>query len=58
MASQEKCSFPHAWLQVARGSLAVNGVALQQGDGAAVSEEPRLRLAAREDLEMLIFELA
>lgn len=48
----------HAWLQVARGSLAMNGVALQQGDGAAVSEEHHLRLEAGADTEVLIFELA
>ncbi len=48
----------HAWIQVARGALAVNGVELLQGDGAAVSEEPRLRLEAREDTEVLVFELA
>src|ERR1017187_9887603 len=29
----------HGWVQVARGEVAVNGIALAQGDGAAISDE-------------------
>ena len=29
----------HAWVQVARGSILLNGLALENGDGAAVSDE-------------------
>ncbi len=32
----------YAWLQVAKGAVELNGKALSQGDGAAVSEEARL----------------
>ena len=48
----------HAWIQVASGGLNVNGAALQAGDGAAVSEEPLLELAAIERSEFLLFDLA
>ncbi|MBI3934250.1 MAG: pirin family protein [Acidobacteria bacterium] len=48
----------HAWLQVARGALSVNDTALATGDGAGVSDEQQLEFAAREDGEMLLFDLA
>jgi redox-sensitive bicupin YhaK (pirin superfamily) len=48
----------HAWLQVARGAVTVNGEALTQGDGAAVSAETALELAATETAEVLVFDLA
>ena len=48
----------HAWVQAARGSLAVNGVQLKQGDGAAIDHESNLRIQASEDAEVLVFELA
>lgn len=48
----------HAWLQVARGSLTVNGLELKQGDGAAISEEPGLAIRAQMETEVLVFELA
>lgn len=50
----------HAWLQLARGALAVNGGAatLAAGDGLAASDEPRLTLEAREPSELLLFDLA
>src|SRR5438309_5537040 len=38
----------HAWLQVAAGSVALNGIELKQGDGAAVSQEVTIRIAAQE----------
>jgi redox-sensitive bicupin YhaK (pirin superfamily) len=47
----------HAWLHVARGALALNGHALAEGDGAAVSEEASLRLSGRSDAEVLLFDL-
>ena len=46
-----------AWLQVAAGSVTLNDVALKQGDGAAVSEESKLRITAREPAEVLLFDL-
>jgi hypothetical protein len=48
----------HAWVQVARGSLALSGVALDEGDGASTSEGPRLELRATGDAELLLFDLA
>ena len=47
----------HAWLQVARGALTLNGEALQQGDGAAISDEAELDIVATEDAEILLFDL-
>jgi hypothetical protein len=47
----------HAWLQVARGGVTVNGTALNVSDGAGISEEPHITLAARESSEVLLFEL-
>ena len=47
-----------AWLQVAAGSVVLNDVALQQGDGAAVTEESSLRITAQEPAEVLLFDLA
>ncbi len=48
----------HAWVQVARGALSVNGTVLKPGDGAAVSEETRLDFVASEPAEVLLFDLA
>jgi hypothetical protein len=48
----------HAWVQVASGAVRLGDVALGEGDGAAVSEEPRLRLRAETDAEVLVFDLA
>jgi hypothetical protein len=48
----------NAWLQVAAGSVTLNGVPLKQGDGAAVSEESNLIVTANEAAEVLLFDLA
>lgn len=48
----------HAWVQVARGSLRVNGQELTAGDGAAISEVSRLELEGIERAEVLVFDLA
>lgn len=48
----------HAWIQVAQGAVTLNGQALNQGDGAAVSEEAALDLQATADSEVLVFDLA
>ena len=47
-----------AWVQVARGSVSINGEALREGDGAAVENETSLELAASEEAEVLVFDLA
>ena len=45
------------WLQVAAGSVKLNEVALEQGDGAAVSQESQLRVTAEGPAEVLLFDL-
>jgi redox-sensitive bicupin YhaK (pirin superfamily) len=47
----------HAWVQVVRGRVALNGHVLGQGDGAATSDETRLELEGIETAEFLIFDL-
>jgi len=46
------------WVQVARGAATLNGVALAQGDGAAVRGEEQLELAANDSAELLVFDMA
>jgi redox-sensitive bicupin YhaK (pirin superfamily) len=48
----------HAYLQVARGRVLVDGVVLGAGDGAAVSDVREVTLCAREPAEALLFDLA
>jgi redox-sensitive bicupin YhaK (pirin superfamily) len=48
----------HAWLQVARGAVELNGKKLKQGDGAAISDETKLKITGTEDAEVLLFDLA
>jgi hypothetical protein len=48
----------HAWLQVAKGEVELNGKKLAQGDGAAVSNETRLTIRGMKDAEVLLFDLA
>ena len=46
----------YAWLQVARGTVDVNGQTLRAGDGAAIEDERTLTLRGR-DAELLLFDL-
>lgn len=48
----------HAWIQVAKGGVTVNGQALSQGDGAALSDVAAVTLRAEADAEVLLFDLA
>jgi quercetin 2,3-dioxygenase len=48
----------HAWLQVARGEITLNGEGLNQGDGAAISAEEKISLRGLQDAEVLLFDLA
>ncbi len=48
----------HAWLQVVRGAVQLNSERLETGDGAAVSDEPRLEVRAAGPAEVLLFDLA
>jgi hypothetical protein len=46
-----------AWLQIAEGALALNGVALATGDGASTEEPGTLTLVATGPTEALLFDL-
>lgn len=48
----------HAYVQVAKGSVTLNGKKLEQGDGAAISEEKSFELTGVNDAEVLVFDLA
>jgi len=48
----------HAWIHVARGCVSLNGTALSEGDGAAVSGEESLGFLGDEPAEVLLFDLA
>src|SRR5258708_580866 len=47
----------HAWVHVARGAATVNGQALGEGDGAALSDERAVTIDGRGG-EVLVFDLA
>lgn len=47
----------YAWIQVARGSVSVNGENAGQGDGVVVVGETMLQIVGREDSELLVFDL-
>ena len=46
------------WLQVARGSVTVNGQDLEEGDGAAIERLSNLSVVAKGDAEVLLFDMA
>ena len=46
-----------AYVQVVRGSVQLNGVALTAGDGARVENETTLRLSSGTNAEVLLFDL-
>jgi quercetin 2,3-dioxygenase len=48
----------HAFVQVARGAAMLNGVMLNAGGGAAISQEEILEFKVVEDAEILLFDLA
>jgi redox-sensitive bicupin YhaK (pirin superfamily) len=63
LAASEQVRHPlargrHAWVQIVRGAALLNGISLLVGDGAAVSGEEFLRLDAREEAEILLFDMA
>ena len=47
-----------AWLQVARGIVALNSTTMRAGDGAAIEREPAISVGAETDAEVLLFDLA
>jgi redox-sensitive bicupin YhaK (pirin superfamily) len=47
----------HAWIQIARGEINVNGQLLSAGDGASTSTPGTIDLAASKESEVLLFDL-
>ncbi len=47
----------HAWLQVLRGQVSLNGTPLSTSDGAAVGEEQLLTVHADQPAEVVMFDL-
>lgn len=48
----------HAWVQVARGQVRVNGTLLKEGDGASFSDEDKIVLDGGIGADVLVFDLA
>src|SRR5262249_38722316 len=48
----------HAWLQVLRGRVSLNGQSLEVSDGAAISREPRITMTGEDPAEVMLFDLA
>ena len=48
----------YAYVQVARGSVTLNGKKLETGDGAEISEEKSLEIVGADEAEVLLFDLA
>jgi redox-sensitive bicupin YhaK (pirin superfamily) len=48
----------HAWMQVVRGNVALNGTSFAAGDGAAIDDETSLEVSASTNAEILLFDLA
>jgi redox-sensitive bicupin YhaK (pirin superfamily) len=48
----------HAWLQVVRGSVLIEGAELGEGDAASFSEVPSIAIESAGDSELLLFDLA
>ncbi|HKW35609.1 MAG TPA: pirin family protein [Candidatus Acidoferrum sp.] len=48
----------HAYVQVVRGTVTLNGKRLEEGDGAAISDEKTVELRGEKEAEILLFDLA
>ena len=46
-----------AWIQVARGLIALDGTEMREGDGAGVEDAPRVGIEAVTDAEIILFDL-
>jgi redox-sensitive bicupin YhaK (pirin superfamily) len=44
-------------VQVARGHVRLNDLSLQEGDGAALSDESRAEMTADDEAKLLVFDL-
>ena len=47
----------NVWLQIARGSIELNGLEMRAGDGAAITQESALEIKGTADAEILLFDL-
>jgi len=47
----------YAWVQVARGSVAVLGESLEEGDAAAISSEELVEVRAASAADIVLFDL-
>jgi redox-sensitive bicupin YhaK (pirin superfamily) len=47
----------HAWLQVLRGAVTLNGTELTTSDGAACSDEQRLEIVAAENAAIMLLDI-
>lgn len=47
----------HGWIQIARGTVRLEGRAMEEGDGAAVSDESAVTLSGEGGAEVLLFDL-
>ena len=56
-ATLELAADRYAYVHVARGSVELNGMALQEGDGVRVRKEQLLTLSDGRDAEVLVFDL-
>ncbi|MGE0757721.1 MAG: hypothetical protein AB7O38_11900 [Pirellulaceae bacterium] len=56
--SHELAAGRHAWLQILRGAVTLNGQALAAGDGAALSDELQLTVQTDQPAEIMLFDLA
>lgn len=48
----------YGWLQVARGTVQLNGEELNEGDGIQISEQQTLNISTTDSAEFLLFDLA
>ncbi len=48
----------HAWVQLLKGRISLNGEELRAGDAAAVSQESLLKIEAKDESEWMVFDLA
>ena len=56
--SQTLAENRHAWIQIIKGAVNLNGETLNQGDGAAISNETALKIKSLADeTEFLLFDL-
>jgi quercetin 2,3-dioxygenase len=47
-----------SYVQVVKGAIALNGVALETGDGARIVDESAIEIAGHDQSEVLVFDLA